>query len=160
MDLDFVTVYLTVPAPVRRQPTDFLPNSPSTSAGSTRTQFSAKTSNPSAAPNEAELMATRHPIISLFYQAHEGVPGDSPYSVKTKQLVSTVLDTSRYIFLPISIRWLVVKQCWSMGYMSFLTLSFNFLITIITIRWLVAVLHWPLVFFISVRWYQPGEWPM
>ena len=91
MDLDLVTVYLTVPAPVHRQPTDFLPNSPSTSAGSTRTQFSAKTSKPSAAPNEAELMATRHPIISLFYQAHEGVPGDSPYSVKTKQLVSTAM---------------------------------------------------------------------
>ena len=91
MDLDFVNVYLTVPAPVRRQPTDFLPNSPSTSAWSTRTQFSAKTSKPSEAPNEDELMATRHPIISLFYQAHEGVPGDSPYSVKTKQLVSIVM---------------------------------------------------------------------
>ncbi|XP_056008414.1 deleted in lung and esophageal cancer protein 1-like isoform X2 [Ostrea edulis] len=74
-----------VPVPVRRQPSDFLPNSPSTSAGSTRTQYSTKTSQ--AIPTEAELMAKRLPIISLFCQAHEGVPGVSPYSVKTRQLV-------------------------------------------------------------------------
>lgn len=83
---------LVVPAPVRRQPTDFLPNSPSTSAGSTRTQFSAKASQPTSVPSEAELMAKRHPIVSLFYQAHEGVPADAPYSVKTKQLVSLYTD--------------------------------------------------------------------
>lgn len=89
LDLNFD---LVVPAPVRRQPTDFLPNSPSTSAGSTRTQFSAKASQPTSVPSEAELMAKRHPIVSLFYQAHEGVPADAPYSVKTKQLVSLYTD--------------------------------------------------------------------
>jgi hypothetical protein len=79
-------MYLTVPVPVKRQPSDFLPNSPSTSAGSTRTQHSTKTSQ--AIPTEAELMAKRLPIISLFCQAHEGTPADSPYSVRAKQLVS------------------------------------------------------------------------
>ncbi|XP_061179869.1 deleted in lung and esophageal cancer protein 1-like isoform X2 [Saccostrea echinata] len=74
-----------VPKPVKRQPSDFLPNTPSTSAGSTRTQVSTKTSQP--IPTEAELMAKRIPIVSVFYQAHEGVPAEAPYSVKTKQLV-------------------------------------------------------------------------
>nr|XP_022304299.1 deleted in lung and esophageal cancer protein 1-like isoform X2 [Crassostrea virginica] len=113
-----------VPAPVRRQPTDFLPNSPSTSAGSTRTQFSAKTSKPSAAPNEAELMATRHPIISLFYQAHEGVPGDSPYSVKTKQLVVPArgMANVNFSFTPFPTEEVVRDMdCngYALGYMSF-----------------------------------------
>lgn len=98
MSIFYLNFDLVVPAPVRRQPTDFLPNSPSTSAGSTRTQFSAKASQPSSVPSEAELMATRHPIVSLFYQAHEGVPANAPYSVKTKQLVSTCIS-SKYQFV-------------------------------------------------------------
>uniref|UniRef100_A0A8W8MX88 Deleted in lung and esophageal cancer protein 1 n=1 Tax=Magallana gigas TaxID=29159 RepID=A0A8W8MX88_MAGGI len=117
------TNYYWIPAPVRRQPTDFLPNSPSTSAGSSRTQFSAKASQPTSVPSEAELMAKRHQIVSLFYQAHEGVPANAPYSVKIKQLVVPArgMASVNFSFTPFPTEEVVKDmdcEGYALGYMS------------------------------------------
>ncbi|KAK3108686.1 hypothetical protein FSP39_013370 [Pinctada imbricata] len=83
----------SVPAPPKRQPTDFIPNTPGTSAGSKR-EAPATPPKPRGKPSEEELMGGRRKVISLFYRAHDGNKADDPYSVKTSQLVVPARGTS------------------------------------------------------------------
>ena len=72
-------------------PTNFIPDSLDTTPSVTR-EPSRDAYTPETFRTDARTMETETPpkIASVVYMPHEGVPANSPYDVKNKQMVSFI----------------------------------------------------------------------
>lgn len=82
-----------MPEKPRRMPTEYIPNSPDTLQTVTR-EATRLTSTPIAAGGDAVaeeiLPAPKEPLMkfaSVYLRSHEGIPSESPYNIKNKQMV-------------------------------------------------------------------------
>lgn len=92
------------PEPIKRMPTDMIPDtadsSPLVSRGHSKYSLRSQPyieleEDSDSEEEEVELEVkeeeNRLKVVSLFYRAHEGVPAQEPYNIKAKQLVGSHL---------------------------------------------------------------------
>jgi hypothetical protein len=84
----YITVIFTVPMPVIREPTDYIPNSADSSQNTSREVTLAGFSKTEESVDSTQRKENSRPkVVSVFCRQHVGQPAPAPYSIKPSQMV-------------------------------------------------------------------------
>ena len=82
-----VFLQISVPAPIERQPTDFIPNSEDTSASVSREATQSISPSHDEDVEQLDVQQYRPKVVSVVCRPHEGQKATAPYSIKPVQMV-------------------------------------------------------------------------